>query len=125
MFGVAQIFASLNDTFILVTDLSSRETLVRITGGMKVQVDRDESLPYAAMLAAPDVSLRCKELGITALHIKPHVTGGNKSKMPGSSLSCFAPHLNHESLDLQFLSLARHKLTGTGFVLFFCFYHCI
>ncbi|MCI36786.1 40S ribosomal protein S14-2-like, partial [Trifolium medium] len=28
------------------------ETLVRITGGMKVKADRDESSPYAAMLAA-------------------------------------------------------------------------
>lgn len=32
----------------------------RITGGMKVKADRDESSPYAAMLAAQDVSQRCK-----------------------------------------------------------------
>ncbi|RRT44092.1 hypothetical protein B296_00037481 [Ensete ventricosum] len=32
VFGVAHIFASFNDTFIHVTDLSGRETLVRITG---------------------------------------------------------------------------------------------
>lgn len=29
-------------------------------GGMKVKADRDESSPYAAMLAAQDVSQRCK-----------------------------------------------------------------
>ncbi|KAK8970457.1 hypothetical protein KSP40_PGU010462 [Platanthera guangdongensis] len=40
VFGVAHIFASFNDTFIHVTDLSGRETLVRITGGMKVKADR-------------------------------------------------------------------------------------
>ncbi|ONI10968.1 hypothetical protein PRUPE_4G079500 [Prunus persica] len=61
-FGVAHIFASFNDTFIHVTDLSGRETLVRITGGMKVKADRDESSPYAAMLAAQDVAQRCKVL---------------------------------------------------------------
>ncbi|CAA6663753.1 unnamed protein product [Spirodela intermedia] len=66
-----------------VTDLSGRETLVRITGGMKVKADRDESSPYAAMLAAQDVAQRCKELGITALHIKLRATGGNKTKTPG------------------------------------------
>ncbi|RVW48115.1 40S ribosomal protein S14 [Vitis vinifera] len=102
-FGVAHIFASFNDTFIHVTDLSGRETLVRITafmlfklmlnvyskkdilkhGGMKVKADRDESSPYAAMLAAQDVAQRCKELGITALHIKLRATGGNKTKTPG------------------------------------------
>ena len=43
-----------------MTDLSGRETLVRITGGMKVKADRDESSPYAAMLAAQDVAQRCK-----------------------------------------------------------------
>lgn len=83
VFGVAHIFASFNDTFVHVTDLSGRETMVRVTGGMKVKADRDESSPYAAMLAAQDVAARCKELGLTALHIKVRGTGGNKSKSPG------------------------------------------
>ncbi|TYH47308.1 hypothetical protein ES332_D11G402600v1 [Gossypium tomentosum] len=34
--------------------------LIPVTGGMKVKADRDESSPYAAMLAAQDVSQRCK-----------------------------------------------------------------
>jgi small subunit ribosomal protein S14e len=83
VFGVAHLFASFNDTFVHVTDLSGRETMVRVTGGMKVKADRDESSPYAAMLAAQDVAARCKELGITALHIKVRGTGGNKSRSPG------------------------------------------
>jgi len=66
-----------------VTDLSGKETLSRCTGGMKVKADRDESSPYAAMLAAQDVAARCKELGITALHIKMRAKGGNKTKSPG------------------------------------------
>ena len=60
VYGVAHIFASFNDTFVHVTDLSGKETLVRVTGGMKVKADRDESSPYAAMLAAQDVAQRCK-----------------------------------------------------------------
>eukprot|EP00640_Fibrocapsa_japonica_P004731 CAMPEP_0113939390 /NCGR_PEP_ID=MMETSP1339-20121228/5688_1 /TAXON_ID=94617 /ORGANISM="Fibrocapsa japonica" /LENGTH=133 /DNA_ID=CAMNT_0000942887 /DNA_START=142 /DNA_END=540 /DNA_ORIENTATION=- /assembly_acc=CAM_ASM_000762 len=83
VFGVAHIFASFNDTFVHVTDLSGRETLVRVTGGMKVKADRDEASPYAAMLAAQDVAARCKELGVTALHIKMRATGGNRTKTPG------------------------------------------
>jgi len=31
-----------------------------LPGGMKVKADRDESSPYAAMLAAQDVALKCK-----------------------------------------------------------------
>lgn len=37
-----------------------RETLARVTGGMKVKADRDEASPYAAMLAAQDVAEKVK-----------------------------------------------------------------
>jgi len=50
---------------------------------MKVKADRDESSPYAAMLAAQDVAARCKELGVTAVHIKIRGTGGSGTKTPG------------------------------------------
>ena len=83
VFGVAHIFASFNDTFVHVTDLSGKETIARVTGGMKVKADRDESSPYAAMLAAQDVAARCKEIGVTALHVKLRATGGNRTKTPG------------------------------------------
>jgi len=33
-----------------------RETIARVTGGMKVKADRDEASPYAAMLAAQVVN---------------------------------------------------------------------
>src|SRR5258708_29964860 len=52
-------------------------------GGMEVKAERDESSPYAAMLAAQDVAARCKEVGITALHIKMRATGGTGTKTPG------------------------------------------
>ena len=83
VFGVAHVFASFNDTFVHVTDVSGRETIVRVTCGMKVKADRDEASPYAAMLAAQDVVVRCKEVGINALHIKLRATGGNRTKTPG------------------------------------------
>ena len=54
-----------------------------MTGGMKVKADRDESSPYAAMLAAQDAAEKVKGLGITALHIKLRGTGGSKTKSPG------------------------------------------
>lgn len=58
--------------------LPHRETIARVTGGMKVKADRDEASPYAAMLAAQDVSEKCKQVGITALHIKLRATGGTR-----------------------------------------------
>ncbi|KAJ1534695.1 ribosomal 40S subunit protein S14B [Saccharomyces cerevisiae] len=83
VFGVARIYASFNDTFVHVTDLSGKETIARVTGGMKVKADRDESSPYAAMLAAQDVAAKCKEVGITAVHVKIRATGGTRTKTPG------------------------------------------
>ncbi|KAG1726620.1 uncharacterized protein EDB91DRAFT_1165933 [Suillus paluster] len=65
VFGVAHIYASFNDTFVHVTDLSGKETISRVTGGMK------------------DVATRCREVGITALHIKLRATGGTGTKTPG------------------------------------------
>ena len=50
---------------------------------MKFKADRDESSPYAAMLAAQHVATRCREVGITALHVKLRATGGTGTKTPG------------------------------------------
>lgn len=44
VFGVWHIFASLNSTpFIHDTDLSGKEAICHVTGGMKVEADRDAS----------------------------------------------------------------------------------
>ncbi|XP_054989308.1 40S ribosomal protein S14-like [Sorex araneus] len=82
--GVCHIFASFIFFFVHVTDLSGKKTICRVTADeMKVKVDRDESFPYAAMLAAQDVAQWCQLLGITALRIKLWATGGNQTKIPG------------------------------------------
>jgi ribosomal protein S11 len=85
--GVCHIYASFNDTFVHVTDPSGRETLVKVTGGMKVKADRDEASPYAAMLAAQDVVIKCKDLGIGGLHIKMRATV-HASPSPPPSVTC-------------------------------------
>ena len=83
VFGVAHILATWNDTFLHITDISGRETYVRVTGGMKVKSDREESSPYAAMMAAADVVKRLQELRINAIHIKIRARGGTDTKTPG------------------------------------------
>lgn len=42
--------------------MRSSQLSVGPAGGMKVKADRDESSPYAAMLAAQDVAVKCKVL---------------------------------------------------------------
>merc|ERR1711904_71058 len=108
IFAVAHIFASKNDTFVHVTDYSGKETLVRVTGGMKVKKDNDEASPHAALLAARDVAYKCKELGITALHIKLRAPGGNKTKTLGPGAQSALRALARSGLKIEFyFSLGR------------------
>ncbi|XP_010495085.1 PREDICTED: 40S ribosomal protein S14-3-like [Camelina sativa] len=81
VFGVVHVFSSFSDTDTHATDLSGRETLARVTGRMKHKDDR-----IANTLAAQDVAQRCKELGITAIHVKHLVTGRKKIKNPGAGV---------------------------------------
>ena len=48
-----------------------------------MKADRGRGVAVRGLLAAQDVAVRCKELGVTALHIKMRATGGNKTKSPG------------------------------------------
>ena len=66
-----------------MTDLTGRETYCRVTGGMMVTNDREESSPYAAMMAATEVAKLLKELGINAIHIKLRGRGGIDTRTPG------------------------------------------
>lgn len=83
-FGVARILATSNDTFIHITDLTGNETFSKVTGGMKVKVQRDESGPYAAMLAAQDAVVKAKARGIEAVHIRLRARGGVISRTVGA-----------------------------------------
>lgn len=81
--GIAHIFASQNNTIILVTDTTGAETIAKATGGMVVRNDRDESSPYAAMKAADLIADKLREREITDLIIRVRAPGGGHSKIPG------------------------------------------
>ncbi|UYV61037.1 RPS14 [Cordylochernes scorpioides] len=106
VFGVAHIYASRNDTFVHITDLTGAETITKVTGGMKVKADRDESSPYAAMMAAQDAAERCKNLGITALHIKMRAVGGSKTKSMGPGAQSALRALARSGMKIGRIALA-------------------
>mmetsp|Transcript_5175 Transcript_5175/g.9515 ORF Transcript_5175/g.9515 Transcript_5175/m.9515 type:complete len:135 (-) Transcript_5175:118-522(-) len=83
IFGILYIYASSNNTFVHVTDITGKETIRRCSAGMKSKSDKDESSIYSAMLAAQDVANVCKKIGITALHVKLRAHGGSKSMIMG------------------------------------------
>merc|ERR1711974_311503 len=82
-FGIAYIKTTKNDTIIHITDLTGSETWAKVSGGMQVKAHRDESSPYASMLAAQAAAEQAISRGITAVHVKMSSQGGNGSRAPG------------------------------------------
>jgi small subunit ribosomal protein S11 len=81
--AVAHVYSSKNDTIITLTDLSGAETIAVGSGGMMVDVDSQEGMPYAAMQAAYKVAAAAKEKGVTNINIQIRAPGGHGSKTPG------------------------------------------
>ncbi|ABO34588.1 30S ribosomal protein S11 [Methanococcus maripaludis] len=81
--GLVHIYASYNNTILHVTDLTGAETIAKVSGGMIVRNQRDESSPYAAMQAAFKIADLMRDKGIDQVHVKVRATGGQKSKNPG------------------------------------------
>lgn len=81
--GVAHIYSSYNDTIVHITDITGAETIARVSGGMIVRADRDESSPYAAMQAAFRAARAAMDREITRVNIKVRAPGGHGPKTPG------------------------------------------
>lgn len=81
--GVANIYASFNNTIITITDLTGAETIAKISGGMVVKAARDESSPYTAMQMAGQIAEQAMSKGIMGVHVKVRAPGGNRQRSPG------------------------------------------
>jgi small subunit ribosomal protein S11 len=81
--GIVHVFASHNNTILLLTDITGAETIAKCSGGMVVKAQHKEGSPYAAMKMAEIVADKAKERGITKVDIKVRGVGGNKTISPG------------------------------------------
>ena len=81
--GIAHIYASMNNTIIHVTDLTGAETIAFATGGMVTDRDMNKGKPFTAMKAAKKAAEKAVAAGITNLHIRIRAPGGTKSRIPG------------------------------------------
>ncbi len=81
--GIMHIYASHNNTHILLTDITGAETIAKCTGGMVVKAQHKEGSPYAAMKVAEIVAYKAKEREITDVIVKVRGHGGIKPKAPG------------------------------------------
>lgn len=81
--GVCFIYSTKNNTIVMVTDLTGRETYAKFSGGMKVKSKKDEGSPYAAIQAAQDAADKAMRCGITVCNIKVRARGGIKRRNLG------------------------------------------
>lgn len=48
--GIAHIYSTTNNIIIHITDITGAETIARCSGGMMTDKDREEGMPFPAML---------------------------------------------------------------------------
>jgi small subunit ribosomal protein S11 len=81
--GIIHIYASHNNTIMLLTDATGSETIAKCSGGMVVKAQHKEGSPYAAMKVAETLAQKAKEKEITEVDIKVRAQGGIKPRTPG------------------------------------------
>jgi len=81
--AIANIYSSLNNTIIHITDLTGSETFAMVSGGMITDRDMMKGKPFTAMIAARKAAEKTRQFGITKLNIRIRAPGGNRSKIPG------------------------------------------
>lgn len=96
--GIAYIFSTKNNTIVHITDLTGSYTIARYSGGMMTDKDREEGMPFPAMLAAKKAAEEALAKGITGVHIKIRAKGGRFSKFPGPGAQAAIRSLVHSGL---------------------------
>ncbi|MBI4045112.1 MAG: 30S ribosomal protein S11 [Candidatus Diapherotrites archaeon] len=81
--GLVHIYASRNNTIILLTDETGAETIAKCSGGMVVKSQHKEGSPYAAMKVAEIVAEKARERGINEIRVRVRGQGGIRPKNPG------------------------------------------
>jgi len=81
--GIIHIYASHNNTIMLLTDITGAETIAKSSGGEVIKAQHKEGSPYAAMKIAENIADRARERDIREVIVKVRGTGGNKSNSPG------------------------------------------
>ena len=99
--GIIHIYASHNNTIILLTDMTGAETIAKCSGGMVVKAQHKEGSPYAAMKVAEIVADKAKEKGISEVIVKVRGQGGIKPKSPGQGAEAAILSLTRNNIRIK------------------------
>ncbi|MBI4043271.1 MAG: 30S ribosomal protein S11 [Candidatus Diapherotrites archaeon] len=99
--GIVHIFASNNNTIILLTDSTGAETLARCSGGMVIKTQHKEGSPYAAMKVAEIIAEKARANGIMNVHVRVRAQGGIKPRNPGQGAEAAIRSLTRNGLRIR------------------------
>ena len=100
-FGKVHIFASNNNTIMLLTDSTGAETIAKSSGGAVTKAQHKEGSPYTAMKIAEIVAGKAKERGISQVNVYVRGMGGIKSKNPGVGAEAAIRMLSRSGLRIK------------------------
>ncbi|MEK6958779.1 MAG: 30S ribosomal protein S11 [archaeon] len=81
--GIVHLYATHNNTMLLLTDITGSETIAKSTGGMETKAQHKEGSPYVAMKLAENIANAARERGISEIYVKVRGHGGNRSTSAG------------------------------------------
>ncbi len=96
--GIIHIYATHNNTMILLTDMTGAETVAKTSGGMETKAQHKEGSPYVAMKLAENIANAAREKGIKEVFVKVRGHGGNKSSSAGSGAEAAIRSLTRNGL---------------------------
>lgn len=81
--GIVHIYASPNNTLMLLTDLTGAETFGKCTGGQITKAQHKEGEPYTAMKIAERIAEIARSREVQDVIVRVRAPGGIRTKMPG------------------------------------------
>ena len=99
--GIIHIYASHNNTIILLTDITGAETIAKCSGGIVVKAQHKEGSPYAAMKVAEIVADKAREKGIDEVIIKVRGQGGINPRSPGQGAEAAILSLTRNNIRIR------------------------
>jgi len=99
--GIIHIYASRNNTIILLTDQTGAETIAKCSGGMVVKSQHKEGSPYAAMKVAEIVAEKARDKGIEEVIVKVRGQGGIRPKNPGQGAEAAILSLTRNNVKIK------------------------
>ena len=99
--GIMNIYASRNNTIILLTDITGSETIAKCSGGMVVKAQHKEGSPYASMKIAEIVADKAKDKGIDEVIVKVRGQGGIRPRSPGQGAEAAILSLTRNNIRIK------------------------